>query len=468
MVSYQGRLRRSLLLGCSVFIVVLCALSSLQSTLMFRKSIYNRYNSFLSHVIYYVDLKIDREDTIHCLETGETGEKYSELQSFLNEYVDAFNLTYLYIIKFNEEKTALVNICSATSQAERDAGEEDMPFLMVTYAYDQETIDKYVAAWSANEVSYFEESSDFGFYYTACRPVVTDSGEVIGLICADLDINELHKNAAFYITLNILLTALIAVSFVVLLMIWLERNVTGPIMDLERSARRFADKDRTVKDPRMLYFVSPAIKVKNEIKSLAEAIEKMTEDMKDYVEDILTAEERERNAQQKVEGISAIAYYDALTHVKNKASFSSKADELNKEIEEGSAEFAIVMIDLNLLKHVNDTYGHVNGDKYLIGAAGIICDVYKHSPVFRVGGDEFVVVVQGQDYQNRAELICEAERRFRASGTDTSLVPWERYSAAVGMSDYQGGGDTVELVYNRADETMYQNKMKMKKEMGII
>ena len=88
---------------------------------------------------------------------------------------------------------------------------------------------------------------------------------------------------------------------------------------------------------------------------------------------------------------------DALTGVKNKYAYVDAEKSLNKQIDEGdNTAFAIVVCDVNNLKLVNDTLGHKTGDKYIKKACITICSIFKHSPVFRVGGDEFAIICQSQ------------------------------------------------------------------------
>ena len=119
------------------------------------------------------------------------------------------------------------------------------------------------------------------------------------------------------------------------------------------------------------------------------------------------------------------------------------------------------MIDLNDLKEVNDHYGHDCGDKYILGCCHIFCTIYKQSPIYRVGGDEFVVLLQNSDYKNRDKLIKVIESEFKKTRNNKSRKPWERYSVAYGMSEYKPG-DTVDNVFKRADESMYHKKMEIK------
>ena len=189
-------------------------------------------------------------------------------------------------------------------------------------------------------------------------------------------------------------------------------------------------------------------------------METMTEQIKKHVEEGYSAEVRAKSAQIEAEDMSRIAYQDALTHVKNKTAYNVKVKELTENIEKYAADFAIVMVDVNFLKKVNDTFGHEYGDKYLIGACGIICDVFKHSPVYRIGGDEFLAVLQGHDYEHREALMAQLKERFKGSD-DESLQPWENFRAACGIGVYRLG-DSVEQVFQNADEEMYRNKVEMK------
>lgn len=466
-MNTKGKIRRRVLIGCIAAFLVLCVLSAVEAHILFSRSLYRRYNDKLSHITEYVEYMIDKEDMAECIrtheiecgvKTTEVSEKMAELQEFMNGYIDPIGLEYLYIIRIEEGFDALINVCSATNNAEREAGDEDLLFLYVEDSYEDESRQRFKEAWKAEDLSFFEEISEWGDYYTACRPVRLDSGETIAMICADVDIAELHKTTANYILITIAVTIAVASISIVVMLIWLERNVTSPIMALEESAVKFVETDRSSMDPELLRFEAPEIKANNEVKSLSRAIVKMADEMKNYVENVISAEARADKAEED-------AYVDSLTHLRNKNAYEDQEAVLTREIAEGRARFAIVMIDLNWLKLTNDTLGHVYGDKYLVGTAGLICDVFKHSPVFRVGGDEFVVVLKDRDYENRAAIVKELKEAFDKSSKDESVPQWERYSAAIGMAEYsESRRDSVESVYARADNEMYENKVAMKAE----
>ena len=159
-----------------------------------------------------------------------------------------------------------------------------------------------------------------------------------------------------------------------------------------------------------------------------------------------------------------IANCDALTGVKNKRAYVQAEDELDEQIrKKAKSPFAIVVCDINGLKQVNDIQGHKAGDDFIKNSCLIICDVFSHSPVFRIGGDEFAVILKGKDYDQRYELIKQLgveQEDKRVNG----IKP-----IAVGISDFDSENDIrVQDVFERADSLMYEDKKKCKSEINNV
>ncbi len=152
---------------------------------------------------------------------------------------------------------------------------------------------------------------------------------------------------------------------------------------------------------------------------------------------------------------------DALTGVRNKMAYSEAEADLNRYLQkQGGTPFAIAICDVNGLKQVNDTMGHKAGDEYLRKASMMICDLFRHSPVFRIGGDEFAVILTNRDYEQREELLSEIHRRSAENiGTGEAVV-----ACGIAVFDPEKDHD-VQSVYDRADERMYQEKSALK-QMG--
>lgn len=150
---------------------------------------------------------------------------------------------------------------------------------------------------------------------------------------------------------------------------------------------------------------------------------------------------------------------DPLTNVNNRMAFEDKQKHLQAEINSGSEEgFAIAMFDVNNLKLINDSQGHDAGDVYLLKACQLICSVFKHSPVYRIGGDEFIAVLSGEDFENR-EFLRKTFNGLLSPYSDAVPLPPEYVSIAFGVAVFEPGTDfSVSDVVKRADDDMYRDK----------
>lgn len=173
----------------------------------------------------------------------------------------------------------------------------------------------------------------------------------------------------------------------------------------------------------------------------------------------------QQEQQKQLESALNLAQKDALTGVRNRTGYDIAERELNEELEKGNIdEFALVMFDVNGLKRTNDDYGHENGNLLLINSCELICDTYKHSSVYRIGGDEFVAIVYGKDYKKRDELLKKIRAVVRKNEEKGDPI-YINVSIASGMAVYNPLIDScVGDVLRRADTLMYENKAKMKAE----
>ena len=188
---------------------------------------------------------------------------------------------------------------------------------------------------------------------------------------------------------------------------------------------------------------------KDEVGTLTNTFRKMAVHVKEHISDL-----------------NKRVYVDSLTSVRNKGGFSAYIDEMQKAMDEApeKMEFAIGVFDCDDLKAVNDQYGHDKGDLYLKTASRLICKVFQHSPVFRIGGDEFAIVLQGDDFRNRQELVELFERRTEEINREASCA-WEKVQVSMGIAVYDPENDhSVIDTVQKADREMYSNKRKHKTE----
>ena len=166
----------------------------------------------------------------------------------------------------------------------------------------------------------------------------------------------------------------------------------------------------------------------------------------------------EKKAQEERDEARNAAYTDPLTGVKSKHAFAMKEGQMEAKIVEGEMNgFGIIVCDVNGLKRINDTLGHKAGDEYIRAACRMLCEYFKHSPVYRVGGDEFVVMLEGHDYGDRETILKDINTAIESNiGTD-------RVVASLGLAVYDPEKDqSFHEVFKRADSMMYERKKQLK------
>ncbi len=156
--------------------------------------------------------------------------------------------------------------------------------------------------------------------------------------------------------------------------------------------------------------------------------------------------------------IRDLAYRDALTGLKNKLAFTEAEEEINGRITAQEQQpFAIVVCDVNGLKFINDTQGHKAGAEYIRSAGRLVCSLFMHSPVFRTGGDEFVVILTGRDYDSRQFFMAALhDQSVQNIGTTEAVV-------SGGLAEYAPEKTpNFHTVFEQADQKMYQEKQLLK------
>ncbi len=461
-------LKKSIFISSSIFFLFLCLVLSILTYASYTKSLYGVYEQRMTDIISYVETHIDIEDLSQCLDTGVESDKYLELMEFMDCIMDDFDIHFLYIVypMKVEAPTEMLNILSADTHEGRINDPDDLTLdYVIVDGYEPRYLQLYANALAKDEISFFKDFSEWGYDYTGLKPLINAKGERFALLCVDIEVSELRDTISRYTIVNIVLIVVLGFCFIGVFIIWASRNITEPISKLEKSVVSFAAVAHGQKDPDKLCYEDPDIHTQNEVESLSHAVAQMSGDMRVYVKNILDAEGKVEDMKSQVNHMDMVAYQDALTHVKNKAWYDKIKARVDDDIINGRAKFGIVMVDLNQLKKINDNYGHEHGNDYIFGSCHQICVIYEHSPVFRVGGDEFVVLLENRDYDHRDQLFMQAQTSFELSAADEDREPWERYSAAMGMAIFDPENDvSMDDVFKRADTLMYQNKLDSKME----
>ena len=237
---------------------------------------------------------------------------------------------------------------------------------------------------------------------------------------------------------QVLIVAAVVLVLTVLLTRIITGNIVRPLKQLTEAAKKTDEGN---------YDFTLDYNGNDEVGTLTRTFKRMADHMKEHISDL-----------------NRRANVDALTSVRNKGAFASYIDDMQKKIDEGQeeAEFAIGVFDCDDLKTVNDKYGHDKGDVYLKTASQLICRVFQHSPVFRIGGDEFAVILRNDDYRYREDLVASFEKATAETSANQEK-PWNQVHVAMGIAEFDPAQDhTVIDTMRRADKMMYTNKRKHK------
>lgn len=169
---------------------------------------------------------------------------------------------------------------------------------------------------------------------------------------------------------------------------------------------------------------------------------------------------QEKEYAERIRAATEMANSDALTGVKNRLAYERAEERMNEEIAGGTiSPFAIGVFDVNNLKKTNDKYGHEAGDVLICESAKLICAAFSHSPVFRIGGDEFAVIMIGADFFDREKIISKFRKIASKNKKEGRAV------VSSGFADFVFSSDLKVIdVFDRADAKMYENKKKLKKK----
>lgn len=209
------------------------------------------------------------------------------------------------------------------------------------------------------------------------------------------------------------------------------KTIVKPLKELNIAAQKIADGNLEV---------SLSCNSQDEVGTLSKSLREMANQLK-----------------MRMDFINGLAYMDMLTGIQNNTAYSREISMIRDDIQNGKSDFAVFVVDVNGLKYINDTYGHEYGNKLITKTAVVIAEVFGHKNVYRIGGDEFAVIMRGVNSEECRELEQKFEERLKERDGEIRIL------AAIGSSVYDKNIDSdYESVFKRADGEMYKRKQKMK------
>lgn len=237
---------------------------------------------------------------------------------------------------------------------------------------------------------------------------------------------------------------------------YLAQYMSRPIEQLAKAAKQVQAKQPGADFPQ--------VHSVREIAQLGQSIQSMTESLLDKERELqdtnasleATVEQRTAALTQANADLLKMATHDALTGVYNRRRFDEKLAECNQLFERSGRPFALLFIDADHFKHINDTYGHATGDDVLHQLAQLIQENIRATDFLaRYGGEEFAVLLLEPEGAESPEVVAERIRKAVADAT-FDLVGQVTVSIGIGLADAADANTTA--LIKRADQQLYYAK----------
>ena len=372
-------------------------------------------------------------DALKSVSPADEGtDKYESIMRTLRYFQDNIDLKYIYCVRDMGDGTFAFGLDPTVE----DPGEFGSPIVYTDALYE--------ASKGNAAVDNTQYEDAWGSFYSAYSPVFDSEGKVAGIIAVDFSAEWYNQQLTGLTGTTVIvavLSLLIGGGIVTAIATKRQKqigSIQGQLNDMAITLMNEMGNNPTEEDGSP---VSPS---------------QGSADSMDLLEDQIKSMQTE--LQTQIAQVHGHAFQDGLTGVKSKQAFINAEAAVDQKLAEGTlSEFGLVVCDVNGLKNVNDTKGHKAGDEYIRQACRMVCDIFSHSPVYRIGGDEFTVILTDRDYENREVLMYRLHYR--------SLAHIETGDAVVsgGLAEYNPNNDqSIRDVFERADAIMYKEKMLLK------
>lgn len=371
-----------------------------------------------------------------------------------------FHILYTYYITpFGDEPYTMCYVLDGIREEREENGQIYIGVTDSIYE-DPEKHEKMWEAWETGQrpTGYESYDNEYGKTYAYYTPLFIGEHKA-GVIGVEVEIAAVN-HAIIKNTVRQLIWIAVGLIIVVAALLWfINRRYISKITGLAANVREYTQS----KDVLIAGQIDKKSRGMDEIAALSNQTAAMIMELDNYMKSLVATTKELSDTREHAEAMHELAHKDALTGIRNKTAYDKEIKKIEWELADGQTKFGISMIDLNFLKRINDTYGHEKGDIAIKKLCSLVCTVFEHSTVFRIGGDEFVVILKGRDYEGIERLVREFNTEIEAMQEDNTLEQWEKVSAAIGYALYEEGkDDSVENVFKRADEAMYNRKLEMK------
>ena len=296
----------------------------------------------------------------------------------------------------------------------------------------------------------------WGIFYSSYSPVFTSDGKVACVVAVDFDANWYNDRLTkqlWIVLIAVFLTLAAGIGMTLMISSRLRsrlRRVSQEAVELGNDVEQLARAIRLEGDEDSGTDPENRSSQDRDIEAIRERLQKTQGRLKEYI--LYT------NAQAK---------RDLMTGAGSRNAYLEKMDHLNRQIADGKASFAIGIFDLNNLKQINDLCGHETGDRIIIQASDALTEVFGRESVFRIGGDEFVAVMENAGREQVARLGAQLQETILRMNR-RPVHPEAELSVSKGFAVFDPHSDADYLaLFRRADQDMYSDKESFYRSEGI-
>jgi len=300
----RKKLSTKIIVCCVVFTTVLSIVIGWLGYKTYSDSLLDRYKVYVDSVIKIAASNIDGNDMRNCIETLQKSEGFERTLLALNTVKEKSEMEYVYMVYFPnpDDPHQMAYVLNAYTEKEYREEPETIHSLGDPCGegdFDEVTTSLFYNCLKDNgnktQTRFHINDSEYGYMMTGYLPVMDSNGNGVCVLAMDVSMDLIHENMRSYLITVALGTLGLLVMFLFIFITIMNRSVILPIMNIAESARNFVQQSYEVKDPTQLSFREVSVNTKDEIELLANSLNHMTSEIKNYMINLATmSAERER------------------------------------------------------------------------------------------------------------------------------------------------------------------------------
>ena len=293
----------------------------------------------------------------------------------------------------------------------------------------------------------------WGSFYSAYSPIFDSKGNVAGMVAVDFNSQWYEEQVARQVRIIVLSSILCIIGGGGIVLLF-TRKMHERFQKLSKEMGKMTDEVERLAEELSLTTEFQSVDAEQSTNPKKENRPSSADFLQEFDDKLKSVRKELKDYIAKAH---TMAYTDVLTGIGNRNAYFEAIDRLTKKIGKGEADFAVAIFDINGLKNANDEYGHECGDIMIRSASEILKAFFPPESLFRIGGDEFVVLLEYTTAEKMTSifehLAPQVEARVIVRNDITALL-----AISKGYSLFTPEDKSVDEVFQRADHLMYEDK----------